>query len=135
MGLEDIEAWALCNDFEDRGVFHTSDAVINGVQHMAVSSVTACCLNTMASDTVREKSSWTGDTGLTCEQMLYNFGAEQFFAKWMQDLRDSQRPGGSMPCALFHPRGGGTTASLDRTGAIRCMRCPIYGNGRHTSPC
>ena len=80
--------------------------VINGVQHMAVPSVTACCLNTMASDTVREKSSWTGDTGLTCEQMLYNFGAEQFFVKWMQDLRDSQRPGGGMPCIVPSPGWG-----------------------------
>ena len=118
--MEDVEVWAIYNDFEDRGIFKTNDPVVNGIQHMARSSVKACSLNTMASDTVREKSSWTGDTGLTSEHMLYNFGAEQFFIKWLQDLRDSQRPGGSMPCIIPSPGWGYNSI----TGPDWCN--PIY---------
>ena len=58
------------------------------------------CTNTLASDTIREKSSWTGDTGLSAEQLLINFGAGQLMKKWMTDLRDSQRPGGCVPCIV-----------------------------------
>lgn len=57
-------------------------------------------MNTLAADAVREKSSWTGDTGLSAEQVMINFGAENLMRKWQQDLRDSQRVGGCLPCIV-----------------------------------
>jgi len=96
----DVEAWALCNDFEPRGSFSSSDETVNYIQHMCLFSTTSCCMNTFASDTVREKNSWTGDTGLSVEQLLLNFGAENFMKKWMTDMRDAMRPGGALPCVV-----------------------------------
>jgi len=97
---EDIEAWALCNDFEQKGEFLSSDETVNLIQKMCVGTTTSCCMNTFSSDTVREKSSWTGDTGLSTEQLLLNFGAENFMKKWSVDLRDAMRPGGGLPCII-----------------------------------
>ncbi len=98
--LCDVEAWALCNDLEERGVFTCSDQDINAIQHLCLASTTSCCMNTLAADAVREKSSWTGDTGLSAEQVMINFGAENLMRKWQQDLRDSQRVGGCLPCIV-----------------------------------
>ncbi|MBQ9510916.1 MAG: family 78 glycoside hydrolase catalytic domain [Clostridia bacterium] len=98
--LDEIEAWAICNDFENKGEFKCSDNVVNAIQRMCRYSTTSCCVSTLSSDAVREKSSWTGDTGLSCEQLLINFSAEQLMAKWQMDLRDAIRTAGGMPCII-----------------------------------
>ncbi|MGN1095594.1 MAG: family 78 glycoside hydrolase catalytic domain, partial [Eubacteriales bacterium] len=106
IACEDIEAWSFSNDLEVRGKFTSSDSDVNAIQHMCLYSTTSCLINTFASDTVREKSSWTGDTGLSSEQLMINFGAEQFMKKWQQDLRDAQRPHGCLPCIVPSPGWG-----------------------------
>ena len=106
--LEDIEVWSLSNDLPARGRFHCSDEVVNRIQQAAVNSSRSMCFSVMASDTVREKISWTGDTGLSCEQMITNFVAEAFYTKWMRDLRDAQRPSGMLPCIVPTPGWGFT---------------------------
>lgn len=97
---DDIEVWSLCNDLENRGSFSSDDETVNAIQKLCLASTTSCCINTLVSDTVREKTSWTGDTGLSCEQLLTNFKAVQLMKKWLSDLRDSQRPGGSFSCIV-----------------------------------
>ncbi|MBQ9746530.1 MAG: family 78 glycoside hydrolase catalytic domain [Clostridia bacterium] len=98
--LCDIEAWALCNDFEKRAHFTCSDETVNKIEHLCHASTVSCCMHTLSADAVREKSSWTGDTGLSAEQLLINYNAENLMRKWQQDLRDSMRPGGCMPCIV-----------------------------------
>lgn len=98
--LEDIEVMSLSNDLEARGKFTCSDKDVNKIQKMCLYSTKSCLINTFASDTVREKSSWTGDTGLSAEQLMINFGAEQLMKKWQADLRDAQRPQGCLPCIV-----------------------------------
>ena len=98
--LSDIKALALSNDLEKRAFFRCSDDTVNAIQKMCIESSACCFVNTVSSDTVREKSSWTGDTGLSAEQIMINFGAESLMRKWQQDLRDSQRPGGCLPCIV-----------------------------------
>jgi len=98
--LCDIEAWALCNDFEKRAEFTCSDETVNKIEHLCHASTVSCCMHTLSADAVREKSSWTGDTGLAAEQLLINYNAENLMRKWQQDLRDSMRPGGCMPCIV-----------------------------------
>ena len=98
--LCDIEAWALCNDFEKRAEFTCSDEIINKIERLCHASTLSCCMHTLSADAVREKSSWTGDTGLSAEQLLINYNAENLMRKWQQDLRESMRPGGCMPCIV-----------------------------------
>ena len=42
-----------------------------------------------------ERVGWLGDPIL--EDYMYNFDTTQFWAKWSDDLRDSQRPDGKLP--------------------------------------
>ncbi len=98
--LSDIKALAFSNDLERKSHFSCSDEDINAIQHLCIESSVCCFVNTVSSDTVREKSSWTGDTGLSAEQIMINFGAESLMRKWQQDLRDAQRVGGCLPCIV-----------------------------------
>lgn len=98
--VEDIEAWALCNDMDGRAYFECSDETVNKIEALCHASTVSCCMNTFSADAVREKSSWTGDTGLSAEQLLINYNAENLMRKWQSDLRDSMRPGGCLPCIV-----------------------------------
>ncbi len=96
----EIEAWALSGDFEKRAHFECSDETVNKIERLCHASTRSCCMHTLSADAVREKSSWTGDTGLSAEQLLINYNAENLMRKWQADLRDSMRPGGCLPCIV-----------------------------------
>lgn len=51
-----------------------------------------------------EKNGWTGDAQLGVPVMTYAFGTHRLLAKWLGDLRDSQRPDGQLPVIV--PSGG-----------------------------
>lgn len=98
--LSDVVALSLSNNLRDRGEFTTSDETINKVQKMCIESTRSCTMNTIASDAVREKTSWIGDAGFSSEQLLINFASEQFMNRWLLDLRDAQTPAGAVPCVV-----------------------------------
>ncbi len=45
----------------------------------------------------REKNGWTGDAHVSSETGLWNFDGIMAYRKWLQDLRDEQRPTGEQP--------------------------------------
>ena len=47
-----------------------------------------------------ERLGWTGDTQIFCRTAAYQANVLSFFKKWMQDVRDSQRPNGSIPAVV-----------------------------------
>ena len=98
--LDEVEAWAMCTDYETKGAFSCSDPIVNRIQEMCRNSTQSCCYGTLAADAVREKISWTGDVGFSCEQLLINYGAENLMAKWQADLRDAMRTAGGLPCII-----------------------------------
>jgi len=44
-----------------------------------------------------ERQGWTGDRSEESRGETYLFDVEAFYSKWLQDLHDAQRPGGSVP--------------------------------------
>lgn len=47
-----------------------------------------------------ERLGWTGDAQVFIGAACYNFDVREFFRKWLLDLRDSQRPNGSIPVVI-----------------------------------
>lgn len=98
--LSDVTAMTLATDCEDIGEFQCSDELLNKLQHMCRWS-TISNMHSIPTDCPhREKNGWTGDTSISCEQMLINFGSRAFLSKWCADLRRSQRPAGQIPCVV-----------------------------------
>ncbi|MDX3235964.1 family 78 glycoside hydrolase catalytic domain [Streptomyces sp. ME03-5709C] len=44
-----------------------------------------------------ERMGWTGDINVFARTAVYDMDAQSFLSKWLQDLRDTQRPDGSLP--------------------------------------
>ena len=98
--IEDVTGVAVHSDFADIGEFSCSDDFLNRVQHLCRWSTISNMQSVPLDDPHREKNSWTGDTMLSSEQMLTNFGMRSFLSKWSRDIRTSQRPAGQIPCVI-----------------------------------
>lgn len=98
--LSDVTGLTLYNDFDHNGEFSCSDELLNKVQQLCWWSTVSNCHSIPTDCPHREKNGWTGDASASSEQMLINFGTQAFFTKWAKDLRDAQRPSGSLPCVV-----------------------------------
>ncbi|MGN1095379.1 MAG: family 78 glycoside hydrolase catalytic domain, partial [Eubacteriales bacterium] len=98
--LSDITGVAICSDVGDIGEFSCSDDMLNRLQHLCRWSTLSNIESFPEDDPHREKNGWTGDTAMSCEQMLTNFGMRSFLTKWSADMRSSQRPAGQIPCVV-----------------------------------
>jgi len=98
--LEDIEIWSLCSGFPERGQFASSNDVYNQIQQLTLNSIRSVCFTVINADSVREKLCWTGDAGLSTEMLMLNYGADAFFVKFSEDIRDAQKPSGLLPCII-----------------------------------
>lgn len=98
--LEDVTGIAICSDVGDIGEFSCSDDFLNRLQHLCRWSTLSNIHSIPTDDPHREKNGWTGDTMLSSEQMLTNFGMRAFLTKWSRDMRISQRPMGQIPCVV-----------------------------------
>ncbi|MBQ0009490.1 MAG: family 78 glycoside hydrolase catalytic domain [Ruminococcus sp.] len=98
--LSDVGAITLCTDVGDAGCFSCSDELLSRVQHLCRWSTISNMHSIPTDSPHREKNGWTGDTSMSSEQMLMNFGTGAFLSKWANDMRVSQRPAGQIPCVV-----------------------------------
>ena len=98
--LSDFEIWALANELDTRSHFECADDTVNRIQDLCIKSSESMLFSLMASDTAREQTSWTGDTGLSAEQMATNFESLAFFRNWQKVLREAQLNSGTVPCIV-----------------------------------
>lgn len=98
--IDDIEILSISNDLEYRSTFTSSDEVVNQIQKITLNASESMFFSLMASDTAREQTSWTGDTGLSVEQLAFNYNSMAFFRNWQQVLRDAQLESGTVSCIV-----------------------------------
>ncbi|OQB53733.1 MAG: Bacterial alpha-L-rhamnosidase [Firmicutes bacterium ADurb.Bin146] len=98
--LSDFEIWVLANELDTNANFECADNTVNRIQNLCIRSSESMLYSLMASDTAREQTSWTGDTGLSVEQMAINFESLAFFRNWQKVLREAQLQSGTVPCIV-----------------------------------
>ncbi|MBN1624223.1 MAG: family 78 glycoside hydrolase catalytic domain, partial [Clostridia bacterium] len=96
----EVEAMMINTDFERRGWFLCSDENLNALYNASNQSILSNFHGLPTDDPHREKNAWTGDISLSAEQMLLNFDTAPIFRKWLGDIRDTQKPDGSIPCVV-----------------------------------
>ena len=98
--ISDATAVTMCTDVKQIGKFACSDELLNKIQHLCVWS-TISNLHSIPTDCPhREKNGWTGDSSISSEQMLTNFGTRAILKKWCGDIRTAQRPAGQIPSVV-----------------------------------
>lgn len=96
--LEDIEAEFVFDDLPDNGSFASSNPTLNAIHRNAWWGIASNYKGVPVDCPQRdERQPWTGDhnMGTWGENFLFNNGT--FYAKWMDDMRESQREDGCLP--------------------------------------
>ena len=97
-GPEAIEGCVVHDDLESAGGFQCSNELINriyknicwGVRGNYRSFPTDCPQRD-------ERLAWLGDRAMESKGETYLFNVARFYAKWMEDINDSQKESGSVP--------------------------------------
>ena len=98
--LSDVTALTYCSDVADIGRFSCSNELLNKLQHLCRWSSISNMESIPTDCPHREKNGWTGDSSMSSEQMMMNFGSAAFFTKWSGDMKTALRPAGTLPCVV-----------------------------------
>ena len=106
---EQVEAHLVCSDVEKSGEFRTSNDLLNKINTIWQQSQIDNMHGAIASDCPhRERAPYTGDAQIVCVTVMHNFEAQQFYNKWLRDIRGAQLPNGYVPNgAPWQPGCGG----------------------------
>ncbi len=82
---------------QPNGRFTCSNDLINRIQ-TAVVNTEASNLHSVPTDCPQrnERMGWLNDMTVRAEQALYNFRLDRFYAKWLEDIADTQAPDGTI---------------------------------------
>jgi alpha-L-rhamnosidase len=129
---ENITAVALYSDMKPTGTFTTSNALINQLQHNIQWGQRGNFLDVPTDCPQRdERLGWTGDAQAFSRTATFNFGVNNFFAKWMKDVALDQYSSGSVPFVIpnvLGPNSGGSTGWADVATIIPWNVYLAYGD-------
>jgi len=95
-GLENLEGRHVRSALDAHGAFTCSNPLINQI-HSNVCWTLASSLQSVPQDAADrcERVAWLGDP--VPEDYVLNWDAASFWTKWVDDIRDSQKPDGEVP--------------------------------------
>lgn len=86
-----FEAVAIYSNMEPTGTFTTSNALINQLQHNIQWGLKGNFLDIPTDCPQRdERLGWTGDAQVFSKTAAFNMNVDNFFTKWLQDLKADQ---------------------------------------------
>ena len=96
--LDSIEGRIVNDDLPTNGTFVCSDPLLNRIYRAVVWGVRGN-YHSIPTDCPQrdERQGWLGDRSEESKGETYLFDTSALYAKWMQDIADAQRPGGSVP--------------------------------------
>lgn len=114
----DFTAVALYSDMKPTGSFSCSEPLLNQLQHNIQWGQRGNFLDVPTDCPQRdERLGWTGDAQAFARTATFNFGVNNFFAKWLKDVAADQLPNGSVPFVIPNVLGAGSAGA---TGWADC---------------
>ena len=95
--LKSITARVIRSSFDVIGKCKTSDAVLDRLVEMSLTSYESNFVNIPTDCPHREKMGWTGDAQLAAELALWHYAAGGSYSSWLHTMRDCQRLDGQVP--------------------------------------
>lgn len=124
---EDFTAVALYSDMKPTGTFTSSNPLINQLQHNIQWGQKGNFLDVPTDCPQRdERLGWTGDAQAFSRTAAFNFGVNNFFAKWLRDVEADQQPSGSVPYVVPNVLGPGAVASTGWADAATIIPWNMY---------
>jgi alpha-L-rhamnosidase len=124
---ENITAVALYSDMKPSGNFTSSHPLINQLQRNIQWGQRGNFLDVPTDCPQRdERLGWTGDAQAFARTAAFNFGVNNFFAKWLKDVEADQLPNGSVPFVVPNVLGPGAGASAGWADAATIIPWQMY---------
>ena len=108
--LDSLQGRVIHTSVASTGEFSTSDPFINQLNGNVRRAFLNNLYDVLTDTPIWEKNGWTGDAQVMAATSIYNFDMPRFYTKWLNDIRDTQRPSGelSMIAPSNDYRWGGT---------------------------
>ena len=87
-----IKAVLVATDIQEKGSFSCSDALFNKMHSISKWTIVDNVHGIPEDCPHREKCGWLGDAHAFCEYALYNYDMENFYKKYMEDIRTQMIP-------------------------------------------
>ena len=96
--LASLEGRFVRSAVRTSGRFTSSNPLINRIHDMVCWTFMGS-FQSMPQDAAdrAERVAWLGDPGFITEDIIYNYDTASFWTKWLNDIKDSQRPDGNIP--------------------------------------
>ncbi len=128
---ENFTAIALYSDMKPTGTFRSSSELINQLQHNIQWGQRGNFLDVPTDCPQRdERLGWTGDAQAFARTASFNFGVQNFFAKWLKDVELDQIEG-SVPFVVpnvLGPNASGSAGWADAATIIPWEMYMAYGD-------
>ncbi len=100
----ELRGIVLHSDTRPTGSFECSHPLLNQLQRNIVWGQKSNFLDVPTDCPQRdERLGWTGDAQVFIRTACFNMDVRLFFHKWLQDMRDAQRPDGAIPPVIPDP--------------------------------
>jgi len=94
--LKNLEGRQVCSALETSGTFTCSNPLLNQIHHNIYWTFMSSMQGFPQDAADRsERVGWLGDP--IAEDFIFNFDTASFWAKWLNDIKDSQKPDGDVP--------------------------------------
>jgi alpha-L-rhamnosidase len=96
--LDALEGQVVCSSVATIGEFSCSNPLLNRIHQNACWTFKGSFQGIPQDAADRaERVGWLGDPGFVAEDYLCNFHTVRFWAKWLDDIQDAQKPDGEAP--------------------------------------
>jgi alpha-L-rhamnosidase len=131
---DNFTAVALYSDMPSTGTFTCSQPLLNQLQHNIQWGQRGNFLDVPTDCPQRdERLGWTGDAQAFSRTASFNFGVNNFFAKWLHDVAADQKADGSVPHVIpnvLGPNSSGSTGWADVCTILPWNMYLAYGDKR-----
>ncbi|MDR1723192.1 MAG: glycoside hydrolase family 78 protein [Tannerella sp.] len=93
----EVEGRVTGSDLETNGEWTSSNELLNKIYSAGLWSQKSNLVGYPTDCPHREKGAYNGDGQVIAEASMHDFNMSPFYAKWLNDMRDSQEPNGRIP--------------------------------------
>lgn len=90
--VETLKAVLVATAIDDKGHFSSNDPLLNKMNTVSKWTIVDNIHGIPEDCPHREKCGWLGDSHAFCEYALYNYEMNNFYKKYMEDIRTQMRP-------------------------------------------
>lgn len=98
--IGDLVAEEMHSDVPQTGTWQSSSDMLNKLHAATNNSYLSNLFGYPTDCPQREKNGWAADAYLAIEAGMNSYDASSVYEKWLQDMRDEQRPTGELPCIV-----------------------------------